>query len=329
MVIQVYKCHHAQAAGMWAEADEKQDVPEGWGLTDLRPVDSGAHSNIFHISGQESKLSPLSYISTSQGRASAHVFLVQSSSPCYVKVYKRKGVHRIQCESSSGGHWGSHAHCCMKVYKMIRAVPSMSQLFPDIHDPSEYACSRAPPQNVASYFPEHLWTWHKPPNIALREWNNGRCLLPQPALPGLVDSYIVPPRPDGDCWQHRPSAKYPLCTLIGPTMSVDGICVYEWVNTETGGVVTIGPSSGIFIASDEKSKRHYAYDAKIMYSAMHSIITKGSSISQELEDLERVYRLQEEELGKPLHSLHTPSLPQFASHYHRFIQSQVRCACMG
>ncbi len=89
---------------------------------------------------------------------------------------------------------------------------------------------------------------------------------------------------------------------------------------ETQKTVILVPSCGIFMATDNRAKKHHAYDAQILYDAKHNIINKNSSIQKEWLDLKRCYALYFVDTGQ---SVSLPSLPQFATHYHRFIQSQV------
>jgi len=191
--------------------------------------------------------------------------------------------------------------------------------------PGVLSSSRAPPRRPVNFVPVHEWEFNAPANIQLRHLHTdrvplGRFLGPAPQLPQLVDPYVIAQRPNGERWEARRSLIYKSCTLITPTLSVENVAVWEWYNPETQETVTAGPSCGVFIATDSRAKKHYAYDAWILYTGKRNIIDKGSSISREWQDLIETYKLQSEELKLPVPA---PSLPQFAAHYHRFIQSQV------
>jgi hypothetical protein len=122
--LQAPKYVHTAAVAMWCDAKEQNRIPAGWSPIVLQPVDCERFPDIYYVTQHENRVSQLSYISTSQGRRAAHIFLVKTARPCFVKLYLCKGVWKITCESTSGGHWGVHAHCCKKIYNMIQAEPS-------------------------------------------------------------------------------------------------------------------------------------------------------------------------------------------------------------
>lgn len=156
LVLQRHLCHHmsAMAQSLQAAPSEMQDHQHGPIIID--PVDCAGHPGIFDISVHESPSSQLSFISTSPGRTSVHVFFVQETD-CLVQVFRRHHKWRVQCMSSSKSHFGATAKCCKIVYEMIGASDTFTSRFDPILDPTHYVRIRNGFDKDEKYEPVQNW----------------------------------------------------------------------------------------------------------------------------------------------------------------------------
>ena len=325
-------CCHVRAAAACKENSESPQPRTDIGPIDIVPVDSHTYKNVFYLSPYASPESQLSHTSTSPGRAPIHMFLVMGMRPCFVKIFtnKKTGASYIRCHSSKGKHVGKQSTCCQKIFKMLTEVTDIGNLFQNLQDPSAYSSSRGAGIEKSVFEIEDLWPYDEPNHIMIGTWKNGRFQNDEfPEECGVQHLHIKPKCPGPGWILRRDRGPRRTCTLIGPQRALKGVWIMEWYNPQTQETVRVGPSCGIFIATGPKcNKRDFAYDAHILYTAIHNIIEKQSSIQMEYEDLQRIHKARA--LNDKLSPSPLPTLAQFSTHLHRFIQSQVMldtCPC--
>ena len=326
-LLQAIYCPHAAAVHTWLSRSSTEEPVPGYGPIQLAPVHE-EFPDVFYISQHEREDSKIAIKSKSKGRKLSHLFFVQGSHSCFVKVYPSKEEFRLGCQTSKG-HWGQSACCCKRVYKVIQVDGDLLKAFPKLHDPSKYSSSRSYANSTPATPGVHVFPAKMPIHIKAGDCCNG--LFEQsPSSEGPSCAHIKPQPPEsqgeGESWSLVPDpAVKRTCTLITWQSAQPGYQVLMYQNTTTGETVTVGPSCGIFLATDPKDDEGYAYHLKVMYIILENLDIRRSNLEieykllrQNIEDCAR-YRNQKCKI---------PSQQQFYKHFHRFRNSLVRYLCI-
>ena len=315
--LQQHLCQHTMVLSEWLEAQHVQQQDLQTGPIQISPVDEDRFSNIFYISEHESRHYEHSFISTSRGRGSAHIFFISETS-CFVKVFRRHQQWRIQCMSPSSSHFGSQAECCKPVYQVIMTVPRFTNKFSPTVDPSLYSRIRIGFDKDEKYVAVQNWSSEPGNHVSARTWDYGNFERPfpegyRPQGPNIIPAYregfrVCDGKPD-------------RCRLVTEDFT-QVVAVYELVNEE-GQRVTVktdGPGCGLFWASSQNASVVWVYAGRYLYKVKTALLKKNSSIQLEWQELKKSHEADERNTGNPVL---LPGLPQYAKHVQRFLRSQV------